>query len=235
MKPRRSRSSQGALVAVVWLAASAGAAEEPDQAPDDAGDANPVEEVVVTGQRVKNLTRAERLDIYRQLAQGRRLYSDSDFERAFPLLLNTAEHGFKDAQARVGYMYLQGLGDAPRDSTSAVGWLGVAAAGNSSPGIENFFNRVWKRIPDRHVPYFETVVEDYKARFGERPSGVTCDLRRSVGSHFKRLSCYFDDDLTIEQRRLLETMMAEVSAVDPVAGQPALVLPSPFPPLEDSD
>ena len=235
MEPRlRSGFFNVGLAAGLWLA-MATAAEETDRMRNEAGRIDSVEEVVVIGQRVKDLTPAERLDIYRQLAQGRRLYSDSDFKRAFPLLLNTAEHGFKDAQARVGYMYLQGLGDAPRDSASAVGWLGVAAAGNSSPDIENFFNRIWKRIPDRHVPYFETVVEDYKARFGERPSGVTCDLHRAAGSHFKRLSCHFDEDLTIEQRRLLETMMAEIAAVEPTAGQPAIVLPSPFLPLEDTD
>ena len=229
--------AMGCVAIGVWLAASAAGDDgrgTPAEA-TDATDAESVEEVVVTGERIRDPTRAERLEIYRQLAQGRRLYSDSEFKRAFPLLLNTAEHGFKDAQARVGFMYLQGLGDVPRDSESAVGWLGVAASGNSSPGIENFFNGIWKRIPDQHVPYFEEVVEDYKSQYGERPSGVTCELRRAVGSHFKRLSCYFDEDLTIEQRRLLETMMAEISSVDPRAGQPAIVLPSPFPPVEDAD
>lgn len=221
----------GALLVGAW--GSAASTEAPDERTPAPGAEDSVEEVLVTGERVRNLSRAERLEIYVQLAQGRRLYSASEFERAYPLLLNTAEHGFKDAQARVGFMYLQGLGNVPRDSASAIGWLGVAAQGNTSPDIENFFNRIWRRIPERHVPYFEEVVEDYTSRYGERVSGVTCELHRRVGSHFKRLSCHFDDDLTLEERRLLETMMAEISAVDSGGGQRSAVLPSPFPPIDN--
>ena len=166
----------------------------------DVGGADPgrddmaVEEVRVTGERVVELSLDERREIYRQLAQGRRLYSDSQYKRAFPFLLNTAKHGFKDAQARVGYIYLNGLGEVARDSTVAVGWFGVAASGNSSPDIRNYFNDLWNRIPEEHVPYFREVVEEYKSKYGEHANRVTCDLHRPVHSFVKRLACYFEMD-----------------------------------------
>ena len=153
-----------------------------------------VEEVRVVGERVVELSPDERREIYRQLAQGRRLYSDSQYKRAFPFLLNTAKHGFKDAQARVGYIYLNGLGEVARDSTVAVGWFGVAASGNSSPDIKNYFNDLWRRIPEEHVPFFREVVEEYKSRYGEYATGVSCDLHRPTRSFVKRLSCYFEMD-----------------------------------------
>ena len=173
-----------------------------------------VEEVRVTGEPVTDLTLGERREIYKQLAQGRRLYSDSEYKRAFPLLLNTAKHGFKDAQARVGFIYLNGLGEVTRDSASAVGWLGVAASGKSSPGIENYFNDIWDQIPEQHVPVFREVVEKYESKYGEDATGVTCELRRPVGTHLKHLICFFDEDLTLEERDLFEDMLGEIVTGD---------------------
>lgn len=172
----------------------------------------PVEEVVVTGERIKNLTSAERREIYRQLSRGRSLYSKNEFKRAFPLLLNTAEHGFKSAQARVGFIYMHGLGEVPRDSSTAIGWLGAAASGNSSPGIQNYFNDIWDRIPEKYVPYFQEVVEEYESKYGEDATGVTCAMRRPAGSHLKQLSCYFERDLTLEEGKLLDDFFREVTA-----------------------
>ena len=164
---------------------------------DPARDDKAVEEVRVTGERVTNLTLSERREIYRQLAKGRRLYSDSQYKRALPLLINPARHGFKDAQARVGYIYLKGLGEVEHDAGAAVGWLGVAASGNTTLDIENYFNDIWSRIPEQHVPYFREVVEEYKSKYGEHATGVNCDLLR-VSSFIKRLACYF----AIDQRSL---------------------------------
>ncbi len=187
-------------------------------------DPGSVEEVVVSGERVTDLTVSERREIYEQLARGRRLYSDSEYERAFPFLLNTARHGFKGSQARVGYIFLKGLGQVPRDSRYAVGWLGVAASGNTEPEIENFFNNLWSRIPQRYVPQFEEVVEEFESRYGEDATGVSCELRRPARSHIKSLACFFEDDLTIEQSRLIDDMLAE-----PIVGDWAYEQPDPTP------
>lgn len=194
-----------------------------------------VEQVIVTGEKIEQLTRHERRKIYQQLSRGRSLYSRSEYKRAFPLLLNTAEHGFKDAQARVGYIYLQGLGEVTRDSSTAIGWLGVAASGNSAPGIQNYFNDIWDRIPEQYVPYFEEVVEEYESKYGEKATGVTCDMRRPAGSHLKQLSCFFERDLTLEEDRLIDRLFQEVIAteVPTIANPPPEQLPPPIPQDED--
>lgn len=207
-------------VTAVLCSVLAGASVQATETSLDAGTDEPpekdtsIEEVRVTADRVTDLTLEERRHIYKQLAQGRELYSDSQYKRAFPLLLNTARHGFKDAQARVGYIYLNGLGEVTRDSAVAVGWLGVAASGNSSPGIENYFNDIWSQIPEQYVPRFREVVEKYESKYGEDATGVTCELRRPVGTHLKRLLCFFDEDLTLEERDLIEDMLGEIVTGD---------------------
>ena len=223
MRRRRGVAALGVLVAVALPLAAAPiivdgqaskggrestgteSGERPDAtSPADAAQGEDVEEVLVTGERIAELGADERRAIYRELARGRELYARADYERAFPHLLNTAEHGFKGAQARVGYIYLRGLGEVARDSTAAVGWLGVAASGNSAPEITNYFNGIWKQIPERHLPYFEEVVEEYESKYGEQATDVTCELRRPVDSHLKQLSCYFDKDMTGDERKLLD-------------------------------
>lgn len=195
-----------------------------------------VEEVVVEGERVTGLTASERREIYEQLVHGRRLYSNSEYERAFPFLLNTARYGFKGSQARVGYIFLKGLGQVPRDARYAVGWLGVAASGNTEPEIENFFNHLWRRIPERYVPQFEEVVEQFESRYGEDATDVTCELRRPAGSHIKSLACFFNDDLTVEQSRLINEMLSEAIIGDWAYEQPdPTPVPVVTPPTEETD
>lgn len=212
---RRSVTAIGCSVMALAAALGAEAAETGDVEPGSVSEPY-VEEVRVTGERVvTDLTLEQRREIYKQLAEGRRLYSDSQYKRAFPLLLNTAKHGFKDAQARVGYIYLQGLGEVLRDSTVAVGWLGVAASGNTSPGIENYFNDIWKRIPEQHVPYFREVVEEYESKYGEYATGVACDLNRRVASYIKRLSCFFKvDQLALDELSYFITENSTMSTLD---------------------
>jgi len=161
----------------------------------------PLEVMTVIEERIQTLE--DRRRIYRDLAKGKRLFALDQIDEAFPYLLDTAQRGFKDSQARVGHIYLQGLGDIEMDATQGVGWLGAASAGSTSPGIRNYFNDIWKRIPETHVAYFEEVVEDYRSRYGEEATGVVCDLNRPLRSFVKELHCYFEAPLPEEIRVLL--------------------------------
>lgn len=167
---------------------------------DDSG--VPLEVMTVIEDRIQTLE--DRRRIYRDLAKGKRLYALDQIDEAFPYLLDTAQRGFKDSQARVGHIYLQGLGDIEEDATQGVGWLGVASTGQTSPGIRNYFNDIWKRIPETHVAYFEEVVEDYRSRYGEQATGVVCDLNRPLRSFVKELHCFFEAPLPEEIRILLK-------------------------------
>ena len=177
--------------------ASVGTAHIKDDDPD-----RPLEVITVTGEREFNAE--DRRQIYRRVAKGKNLYARKRIKEAFPYLLDTAQRGFKDAQARVGHIYLQGLGEVQRDATQGVGWLGAASSGSTSPGIRNYFNDIWKRIPENHVPYFQEVVEDYRSRYGEQATGVVCELKRPLRSFVKELGCFFEVALPDEIRETLE-------------------------------
>lgn len=172
----------------------------------------PVEELTVVGERVP-LSASERRQIYRELARGKRLFARDKIDKALPYLISGARQGFKDSQARVGHIYLQGLGDVPRDSEQAIGWLGVAADGQTSPGIRNYFNDIWKRIPERYVPYFEEVVLEYRTKYGRHATGVVCEMKRPLHSHVKQLGCFFEEDLHDDVRESLDEREARAEAV----------------------
>ena len=166
------------------------------------------DEIKVIGERTP-LTVEDRMRIYRELAKARQLYSDNEIDEAFPLLLKTARKGFKNAQARVGHIYLRGLGNVDQDPVEAMGWLGVASSGTSSPPIRNYFNDIWERIPDKYVDSFEEVVEEYRARYGENATGVVCELHRPLRSFVKQLICYFEQDLPTMVREPLDDYIDE--------------------------
>ena len=176
---------------------SIGTAHIEDDDPD-----RPLEVMTVTEER--EFSAEDRRQIYRRVAKGKNLYARKRIKEAFPYLLDTAQRGFKGAQARVGHIYLQGLGEVPRDTTQGVGWLGAASSGSTSPGIRNYFNDIWKRIPETHVPYFEEVVEEYQFRYGEQATGVVCELKRPLRSFVKELGCFFEVALPDEIRETLE-------------------------------
>lgn len=191
-------------------ATAGGPAIESPAAPEEsaASEERPVEIVEVVGERTV-LTDEDRRRIYEELATGHRLYANKKIKEAFPYLLNTAERGFKHSQAKVGHIYAYGLGDVERDTSQAVGWLGVAAAGETSRPIKSYFDTIWKRIPEQYVPYFEEVVEEFKGKYGERATGVVCEMRRPTHSYIKRLGCFFKEDLDERTLEALTDYFAE--------------------------
>ena len=178
--------------------------EAESEAVSDAYEAALDADEVMTVVEKRLQTWEDRRDIYRRVAEGKALFARKQINEAFPLLLDTAQLGFKGSQARVGHIYLAGLGDIEQDTVQGVGWLGVASEGATSPGIRNYFNDIWKRIPDTHVPYFEEVVDDYRAKYGAQATGVVCDLDRPLDSFLKRLACFFEGPLPEELRQIME-------------------------------
>ena len=147
--------------------------------------------------------------IYRELARARELYSNNQIDEAFPLLLKTARKGFKNAQARVGHIYLRGLGEIDQDPVEALGWLGAASSGTTSPPIRNYFNEIWERIPEKYVEHFDEVVEQYRSKYGENATGVVCELNRPARTYVKHLVCFFEQDLPDMVREPLDVHLSE--------------------------
>lgn len=155
-----------------------------------------IEEVIVTGTpsesgRVVMLQDA--LAIYDARQRGADLYRRGKYEEAFPHLLVAARRGFKFAQARVGFLYQQGLG-TERNAWEAMAWLGVASRGTTMPEILNYFNALWTKVPEGYRPQLEDMIDIYDERYGTRSNRVTCDRSRKAGTYLLSLTCRFIDD-----------------------------------------
>ena len=75
-------------------------------------DIDKIEELFVEGERLRgedmNILEMER--VYRWKDTASRSFKTGQYEKAFPQLSVLARMGFKDAQARLSYIYLHGLG-----------------------------------------------------------------------------------------------------------------------------
>lgn len=183
-----------AAFAVSAFAADGDEVDSGNPSADGAGSSQ-VEEVIVTAPRPapgKVLPLEYMEQTYVARGKGSCLYRRGDFEGAFPYLLAAAKRGFKFAQARVGFLYQQGIGVA-QDPYAAVGWFAVAAEGRTHPEIRDYFKDVWRRIPEKYLPQFEAVAEEYRTRYGTKANRVACDMDRAMGSYMVRLTCRFID------------------------------------------
>ena len=159
---------------------------------------------------------------YDSRGKGACLYRRGRYEEAFPYLRAAARKGFKLAQARLGFLYQQGLG-TDRDPYAAVGWYSVAALGTTLPEIRNYFNDVWRRIPEEHQPSFAAVVKEYRAKYGARQHRIDCDFSHRVGTFFKQLTCRFRDEaIYIDFGPLVQSMVdgSFQNPGDPIHGNP---------------
>ena len=126
--------------------------------------------------------------------RGARLYRHGRYADAFPHLLAAAKRGFKLAQARVGYIYQEGLGGVQRDAYAAIGWLGVAATHDTTPEILAHYKAMMKAVPEPFRPHAEEIVADYRERYGASTVGLHCANERLAGTHISRLKCVFDNE-----------------------------------------
>ena len=127
-------------------------------------------------------------------ALGSRLYRQKRYAEAFPYLMNAAKRGFKVSQARVGFIYQQGLGGVPRNGAAAVGWMGVAATRQTSPEIANYYARMRTQVPEAREAEIDEIVARYVTDYGPEATGVRCDNERIAGSHLSTLRCDHEDE-----------------------------------------
>ena len=140
--------------------------------------------------------RAEIEYTYRAQTQGRQLYIAEKYKEAVPYLEFAALRGFKEAQRLLGEIYVNGLGDVERDIAQGVGWLGVAASGESEPKIRQLYQSVRERLPPQHNETFDKVVEQYTQSYDGRHTRVVCEMVQQAGTHGKMMRCrYLDESL----------------------------------------
>ena len=154
-------------------------------------DVNDIEEIFVEGERLHgddlNLLEMER--VYRWKETAARSFKTGQYEKAFPQLSVLARMGFKDAQARLAYIYLHGLGGQTKSNMEALGWLGVAATGETRPAYRNMFNQMLSEIPSEHRAMVDAHVQSYRDKFGSDVLGVNC--ARSRTGHISKFVCRY--------------------------------------------
>lgn len=175
------------------LAAPPPATVSEDRQDDD------IEEVVVTASpppRGKPPTLEFLVELYDSRRDGSLLYRRGQYAESFPHLLSAARRGFKLAQARVSFLYQQGLGTPP-DPVAAVAFLGIAAKPPTLPEIRRRFDEIWDRVPTDLKPGLEELIMQYDAKYGAKANRVACDLSVDSGTHFRKLTCRFMDECTL--------------------------------------
>lgn len=157
-------------------------------------DPRDVEEVVVRAERPAVPSLLEMRDTYDAHEEGTHHFRRREYDRAYPLLLAAAKRGFKTSQARLGYIYLRGLGGIPYDPVRGIGWLSVAATPETLPWIRRYSKKIWKIVPERYLADLEVVADRYRETYSRKATGVSCNRNRRAGTHRVTLTCLFDDE-----------------------------------------
>ena len=127
------------------------------------------------------------------ITMGEMHYFEEEYDQAMPHLTVAAERGFKEAQSQLGSIYLNGLGSTEKDIVQAIGWLGVAASGESRPAIVELYESVMSSIPEQHHAALNQVVEQFKSAYDGNRTRVRCTFNRIEGSGRDALHCRFID------------------------------------------
>ena len=171
--------------------------------------------------------------VYDLRGRGACLYKKGRYAESFPYLQAAARKGFKLAQARLAFLYQQGLGTKP-DPYKAIAWYGVAATGTTLPEIRSGFRKVWRGIPDDYRPTVSALVDEYKRKYGASRHRVGCDLSYRAGTYIKKLTCRFRDaGAYVDHGPLFQALLAQQEGLD---ATPAIneveatgVMDNPFP------
>ncbi|MCY3884744.1 MAG: hypothetical protein OXG24_07455 [Gammaproteobacteria bacterium] len=165
-----------------------------------------LEEVVVKGVQEEVLHAFQFDDFHEVNRTGEHYYLTRQYKKAFPYLLASAKRGFKMAQARLGYIYLSGLGGVKKSVPTAIGWIGVAAEPRSDPQIKNYFRRIMKAIPDHLKDEIREIVDAFIEKYGTDATGMSCIHTRVAGTHISQLTCNFKNEFALRDAMLQEWM-----------------------------
>ena len=198
-----------AIAAVLVMSVSAQSdIETPNNTPVVAStersyDIDDIEEVYVEGVRIDPDSMAihEMEAIYQRKQSAARSFKIGKYDEAFPTLLQLARLGFKDAQARVGFIYLHGLGGQQKSNLKALGWLGVASHGETRPQYRNIFNQMLSEVPDPQQNLVATTIANYRDRYDSKKLGVQC--MRSRTGHLDKFTCRWEAEMMKHQDRLM--------------------------------
>lgn len=162
---------------------------------DDEGNIQ-LEKMTIIGEKTDQpLTHQEMLQAYEDHKEGNRLFDQKKYREAYPYLLSAAKVGFKDSQARLGFILLHGLGDVRAHHSRAIGWFSAAATGKTRPVVKRYYEMLMDSVPESKLAAIQQVVDGYQETYGRSDPVVTCSKERMTRSHIKRLRCFFTDTM----------------------------------------
>ena len=153
------------------------------------------EELIVVGEASDGPGPVEMVEIMNAHVQAGQLYRKKKYAEALEYLEIAAKGGMKRSQAQLGAILLgmTGTDEVPRDNTRGVGWLGVAAHGNTEPAYRKTYEDVYNAIKPSQHPMIDKLVDGYIAKYGTDATKVSCEQTRRAGTRMSRLICTFDD------------------------------------------
>ena len=153
-----------------------------------------VEEVIVIGERFEIDTTFAFDRLTESNSRGASLYKQGKYKEALPYLLVGAKTGFKMSQARVGAIYLGGLGGVAKDYRRGIGWLGVASEPITAPEIRNIWKSVLNSVQTSSKDEVASIVAEYVSKYGRRATGTECEMTSNTKPLVARLECTLDDE-----------------------------------------
>lgn len=124
-------------------------------------------------------------------ATANRMYREGRYDRAFPMLLELAKRGFKDAQSRLAYILFTGTERVNKSNLRALGWLATAAHGDTEPGFRKLYKKYYRMVPDNALPIVNEVVSEYRDRFSYEDLVACSTNHRFASGVVKRTHCGF--------------------------------------------
>ena len=123
--------------------------------------------------------------------EANQLYRDGYYAEAYPVLLELAKRGFKDAQSRLAYILFHGTENAPKSNLRALGWLGTAAHGRTEPRFRVLFNKFMREVPDHVRPTVDQVVATYQQKYSHTEHLDCSTVHPFATGVVKRTYCRF--------------------------------------------
>ena len=154
-----------------------------------------MEHLIVTGEAVDSVESKQRA--YLDHRRGMFLYSRGEYAEALPYLMSSAKHGYKDSQARLAHLYLHGLGGVRRSDIVGIGWMGVAAHGETTPIIQRHYDELMAAVPPHHMDSLKRVVEQYVEKYGNFDQNVVCDVAKHAGTFIAKNRCFFEYEFAV--------------------------------------
>ena len=153
-----------------------------------------IEEVFIVGERFEIDTAIAFDRLTDSNSRGAKLYKQGKYKEALPYLLVGAKTGFKMSQARLGAIYIGGLGGVQKNLEQGIGWLGVASEPITSPEIRMMWKRVLSNVSEESRGKVSAIVDKFIATYGRKATRTACEMTANTKSFVARLECTLDDE-----------------------------------------